>query len=294
MKIAEIQPQLFAEFSRILQARRLSHAYLFSGGFGGFEMALWLSQAIFCENPVNALPCGICRACRLVENQEFADLHIIEPEGQMIKTAQIRELTEVFSESGYDGVPKVVLIREAEKMHQNAANALLKSIEEPESEIYIFLLTDNENLILPTIKSRTQVVNFPKNIQYLQEFLEKNEILKTQAELLAHICNSTDEALKLAQANWFLEGLNRLEQFVKLLTNSSNEAFLYLTSLSETFDDKEKQKIAFDLILQLFNQEKLVEEIQKTFYAMKMWRSNVRFESCLAYIVLEKKERSAR
>lgn len=60
-------------------------------------------------------------------------------------------------------------------MHPNAANALLKSIEEPETEIVVFLLTDNENMILQTIKSRTQIINFRKNVQFLQDFLEKME-----------------------------------------------------------------------------------------------------------------------
>lgn len=84
------------------------------------------------------MPCGHCRSCRLVAQQEFTDLHIVEPDGQTIKTAQIRELTQVFNESGYEGNQQVLLIKEAEKMHPNAANALLKSIEEPETEIVVF------------------------------------------------------------------------------------------------------------------------------------------------------------
>ena len=286
MEIKDIQPQLYKQFSTILQHGKLSHAYLFSGGFGSFELAIWLSQALFCENPENALPCGHCRSCRLVAQQEFTDLHIVEPDGQTIKTAQIRELTQVFNESGYEGNQQVLLIKEAEKMHPNAANALLKSIEEPETEIVVFLLTDNENMILQTIKSRTQIINFPKNVQYLQDFLEKNGILKTQAELLAEICNSTDKALELAQQSWFNEGLQRLQQFVKLLKTSADEAFLYLKELVEIFDDKEKQNQAFELLLQLFNQERMSHELLKTFQAIKMWKSNVRFESSLTFIVL--------
>lgn len=287
MKIAELQPQLFSSFSRILEEEKLSHAYLFSGDFGSFELSIWLSQAIFCEQAENALPCGVCRACRLVQEEEFADLHIVEPEGQTIKTAQIRELTNVFSESGYESSHKVLIIKQAEKMHPNAANALLKSIEEPDSDIHVFLLTDNENLILPTIKSRTQVINFPKNSQYLQEILEKEGILKTQAELLSQICSSKQEALELSQSTWFVEGINKLQQFVKLIKSSTDEAFLYLPTLVENFDDKEKQSKAFDLLLQLLYQEKLTKVIPKLFQAVKMWKSNVRFESCLTYALLE-------
>ncbi|MDN5982087.1 MAG: DNA polymerase III subunit delta', partial [Lactococcus lactis] len=116
--------------------------------------------------------------------------------------------------------------------------------------------------------------------------LEKNGILKTQAELLAEICNSTDKALELAQQSWFNEGLQRLQQFVKLLKTSADEAFLYLKELVEIFDDKEKQNQAFELLLQLFNQERMSQELLKTFQAIKMWKSNVRFESSLTFLVL--------
>ncbi|MCL2113658.1 MAG: DNA polymerase III subunit delta' [Streptococcaceae bacterium] len=287
MEIAEIQPRLFGQFSAILRQKKLSHAYLFSGSFGSFEMAIWLSQAIFCENLTDGIPCGQCRPCRLVVKQEFADLHLIVPEGQTIKTAQIRELTQVFSEAGYEGTRQVVLIRDAEKMHPNAANALLKSIEEPESDVVVFLLTNNENMILQTIKSRTQVITFPKNTLYLQELLEKEGILRTQAELLAETSDSLETALSISQQSWFIEGLKKLQQFVKLLKTSTDETFLYLSELTDTFDDKEKQNQAFDLLLQLLAQEKMSSYLLKTFKAVKMWRSNVRFESCLAFVVID-------
>ncbi len=109
---------------------------------------------------------------------------------------------------------------------------------------------------------------------------------KMTVELLAEICNSTDKALELAQQSWFNEGLQRLQQFVKFLKTSADEAFLYLKELVEIFDDKEKQNQAFELLLQLFNQERMSQELLKTFQAIKMWKSNVRFESSLTFIVL--------
>lgn len=287
MKIAEIQPTLFERFQYILQSKKLSHAYLFSGGFGSFDFAIWLSQAIFCENPTQGLPCESCRHCRLVAAEEFTDLHIVRPEGQTIKTGQIRALSEVFSQSGFEGAQKVVLITEAEKMHNNAANALLKSIEEPDTATHIFLLTENENLILPTVKSRAQTFSFPKNSHYLQEILEKNGILKTQAELLARICNSVEEAQEIAGSSWFMESFNKLQQLIKLLKTDAKEAFLYISNLTENIEEKERQRLIFALLLELFNQEGMSDLTQKTFQAEKMWRSNVRFGACLEYIVLK-------
>ncbi|MCL2677311.1 MAG: DNA polymerase III subunit delta' [Streptococcaceae bacterium] len=286
MKIEEIQPQVVENFGHILENEKLSHAYLFTGGFGSFELALWLSQSIFCEQPINHQACKVCRACRLVESQEFVDLHIIKPDGQTIKTAQIRELSEVFNQSGYENSAKVIIIEQAEKMHTNAANSLLKSIEEPEGKTYIFLLTDNENMVLPTIKSRTQVVNFPKNIHYVQNFLETNGLLKSQAELLSQLSGSPQQLLNIGLASWFQEGMNKLEKLLDLIKTNPREAYLYLTQCADFFDDKEKQSFALEVLLILFNQDRLINEIEKTFKVIKMWKSNVRFISCLEYIVL--------
>lgn len=286
MKIEVIQPRLYEEFSQILKQERLSHAYLFSGGFGAFEMAIWLTQGLFCENPTDARPCGNCRACRLIVADEYSDLHHVKPDGQTIKAEQIRALTRVFSESGFESAKQVVIISQAEKMNATAANSLLKSIEEPESDVTVFLLTENDNLILPTIKSRAQVVSFMRNSSYLQNYLEQNGILKTQAEALSQISDSVNEALAIAQASWFATAFAQLQKFVKLAGEDKSTAFLEIGSLVESFDDKNKQKLAFELLLYLFNQARQVKLIENTFEAEKYWQANVRFESSLDRILL--------
>ena len=72
--------------------------------------------------------------------EEFPDVTIIRPMNQIIKTERIRELVGQFSQSGIENQRQVFIIEQAEKMHVNAANSLLKVIEEPQSEIYIFFL----------------------------------------------------------------------------------------------------------------------------------------------------------
>ena len=80
------------------------------------------------------------------------------------------------------------IIRDADKMHVNAANSLLKFIEEPQSQIYIFLLTADDSRILPTIKSRVQLFYFPKNKAYLEDLLQREGLLLTQAKVLSRFC----------------------------------------------------------------------------------------------------------
>ena len=148
MGLEKLQPKIFQEFQRILQSGKLSHAYLFSGDFASFEMAVLLAQSRFCDSPIDALPCGQCRSCRLIAENDFSDVKVIEPEGQMIKTATIRDLLREFSSSGFEGQSQVFIIRDADKMHTNAANSLLKFIEEPQSDTYMILLTQDESRIL--------------------------------------------------------------------------------------------------------------------------------------------------
>jgi len=289
MKLAEIQGKILRQFQQVIASQRLSHAYLFAGSFGSFEMALYLAQACFCENKSEqGLPCENCRACRLVaEEQAFADLHIIEPDSQSIKAEQVRSLAEVFSRTGMEGNQIVVIIRQADRMNATAANSLLKSMEEARSEVHIILLTENENLILPTIRSRSQLVKFPKNLAYMQAQLEAAGLVKSQAGLLAQLSSNVEEALTLAKAVWFIDGLKKLQHWTDLIaTGKLDEAYLSLGGLLELFDDKTKQKLALELILNLLHQKSQLEAIQKTFQAIQYWKQNVNLESSLSMIIL--------
>lgn len=284
MKIAEVQPRLFEHFQKLLKHQQLSHAYLFVGGFGNYDMAMWLAKGVFCEK-MDA-PCGNCRICKLIDRNEFSELQIIEPDGQMIRVDQVRELLANFASTGFESTKKVVIIKEAEKMGMNAANALLKTIEEPESEVYIFLLAENESLLLPTIQSRAQKVVFPKDEIYLSNFLQQMGLLKTEAELLAAITNSTDEAKALAESSWYLPASKVLANFVEVIQSSNELAFLKVIELLPHFEGKKEQSVAFEILLILFNQVQATNFTIKTFKAEKMWRANVRFQSCLESICL--------
>lgn len=209
--LSNLQPKLIEDFVHILQGSHLAHAYLFSGDFGNFEMALFLAKAIFCTEKTDSLPCEMCRTCRLIESQEFSDVTILSPQGNTIKTDAVREIVKNFSQSGFESSKQVFIIKDAEKMHVNAANSLLKVIEEPQSEIYIFLLTNQLEAVLPTIKSRTQIVQFPKNLALLERSLEESGLLKTQASLLARLVSSQDEAQKLAKTSPFWRLWSRRE-----------------------------------------------------------------------------------
>ncbi len=289
-QLQTLQPVLFERFVRILQNERLAHAYLFSGSFASFDMALFLSQAIFCQEAENHLPCGQCRNCRLVAQQEFPDLTIIAPQGNVIKTDTVRELVKDFSQSGFESNKQVFIIRDADKMHANAANSLLKAIEEPESDIHIFLLTNQEEAVLSTIKSRTQLVSFPKNLPYLENFLEEKGLLKNQARLIAQLVGSLEEAEEVAENKSFLDALSASRKMIDSLFTSKEKAYLQVSSLAAVAGEKAEQGRIFD-VLTILLAEKLENKMGQVYLenllqARRMWLNNVSFQNALEYWVL--------
>ncbi|WP_373774099.1 DNA polymerase III subunit delta' [Streptococcus ferus] len=281
--------QLLQTFQSIIQSDRLSHAYLFSGNYGSFEMALYIAQSQFCEDPQDKLPCGECRACRLVAAGEFSDLKIIEPSGQLIKTDTVRGMLREFSSSGFENQAQFFIIREADKMHPNAANSLLKYIEEPSSHSYMVLLTQEEDKVLPTIKSRTQVFSFPKDFAALSRFLEKKGLLKSQAQLIATLARDYQEAEALASQNKVLELMKDCQHFVSVLSRQENMAYLEVSRLVARCQEKSEQAYVFDILTALLAQSPdrgRAALVSKLYRARQMWLSHVSFQNALEYMVI--------
>lgn len=294
MKIEELrqlQPGLFQRFVTILEQGRLAHAYLFSGDFASYDMAIFLSQSLFCGEKVGVLPCQNCRTCRLIEAGEFSDVTLLAPQGNIIKTETVRDLVKNFSQSGFESSKQVFIIRDAEKMHANAANSLLKVIEEPQSDIHIFLLTNQEEAVLPTIKSRTQIIGFPKNLSLLERMLEEEGLLKNQANLLARLVSSQEEALKLAENKNFLELMGQARKFIDLLLTDSNRAYLQVGSLLSLAVEKAEQGRLFDLLSLLLAERMLepqvIEKMDNLLRAKEMWQANVSLQNSLEYLTLK-------
>ena len=286
------QPLQFERFVHILEQGQLNHAYLFSGNFGSLEMALFLSKSLFCSEKTGIFPCEKCRNCKLIEQEEFPDVTMIKPQNQVIKTERIRELVGQFAQSGIENQRQVFIIEQAEKMHVNAANSLLKVIEEPQSEIYIFFLTDDEEQMLPTIRSRTQIFQFKKHVSTLMSQLEEAGLVKNKAKLLAQFSQSQAEADKLVHQAGFWTLVDESERLFSWLLASKKESYLQVAKLTSLADDKEKQDQVLRILEVLAGQEILnvsARNILKNLVqTRKMWRANVSFQNALEYLVLQK------
>ncbi len=141
------------------QAQRLPHALLIheAPGAGGAWLALWAARLVLCEHPQRA-PCGQCRACRRVLAQAHPDLSFLglEEDSKQIRIEQVRELSAELALTSHGGGYKVAIVSPADAMNRFAANALLKTLEEPPARTLLILVVTQPSRLPATVLSRCQ------------------------------------------------------------------------------------------------------------------------------------------
>jgi DNA polymerase-3 subunit delta' len=225
------------------------HAYLFAGppGLGRRTLALRFAQALNCPTPVDAgIPCGECRDCKQIAAMQHADLTIIqaESEGGTLKVDQIRETRRSLTLKPYQANYRVALFLRFQEANDNAANALLKTLEEAPSYAVLILTADNPEQLLPTIVSRCEVLRLrPLKIESVQSALENRGVETSLAKLIAHISGGRfGYALRLIENEALLEKREeRLNDLQSLISASRVEKFAYADKLAR---DKESMQQA--------------------------------------------------
>ena len=150
---------------KALDTGRVHHAYLFTGleGVGKFRTAHTFASIVNClERTEGAFEdaCGQCSSCRRTAERQHPDVLFIEPVKDRIKIAQIREVQQASTKAPYEARFRFVLIDDAHTMTEQAANALLKTLEEPSARMRLILVTDQPHGLLDTIISRCQILRF--------------------------------------------------------------------------------------------------------------------------------------
>lgn len=215
----------------------LPHALLLKGrsGTGKLDFAMHLSRSLLCESPLESgMACGSCAACSWFSNSLHPDFRMIEPEGETesgkltnrITIDQIRALSGFMGTTAHRNGYKVVLIHPAEAMNPNAANALLKTLEEPQGKSIFILVTSKPHRLLQTILSRCQKIQmpFPKPDE-AAAWLKDQGILEP-AKFLAEAGNAPLLARDLAKGDPAL-----LERFLSEISLGDPDAL----SIAETF-----------------------------------------------------------
>ena len=180
-------------FARALRERTLSHAYLLSGPEGlaktAFARELGVALVSACGG------CGACAECARARRGLHPDLHVVEREGDLIRIEQVKPVIADLGLKPFSGSRRVWIIPEVEYLNAEAANKLLKSIEEPPDYVYFLLVTDRLERVLPTIVSRCQLVEFrPLSDAVVAAYLRESRGLDgVAAEALARLSGGAVE-----------------------------------------------------------------------------------------------------
>ncbi|QHW32175.1 DNA polymerase III subunit delta' [Paenibacillus rhizovicinus] len=238
MSIAQLagQPKAKRILQYALTSGKVSHAYLFSGpaGSGRMKMAMAFAKALFCTEAGDDA-CGHCLECRKFEHGNQPDLHIVEPDGSSIKIDQIRELQRELAYRNIGSDRKIYIMQRAETMTLQAGNSLLKFLEEPGSPIVAMLLTENGQAMLPTIRSRTQLVTFmPLAPQEMLQTLVNEGLPQLPARAAVHLASGLDACRALIQQNGFAEMRNVVIQLGKDSLNRFTAAMMSLQQIMKT------------------------------------------------------------
>jgi len=220
------------------------HAYLFAGppGLGRRTLALRFAQALNCQTPLDAgIPCGECRDCKQIEAMQHADLTVVQAdsEGGTLKVDQIRETRRTITFKPYQSKYRVAIFLRFQEANDNAANALLKTLEEAPSYAVLILTADNPEQLLPTIVSRCEILRLrPLKIEEVKHDLENRGIERDRANLIAHISGGRPGyARQLIESESLLEKREeRLNDMQSLIAASRVEKFAYADKLARDKD----------------------------------------------------------
>jgi DNA polymerase-3 subunit delta' len=226
-----IYPWQTALWESVQQARHtkhLPHALLFTGedGCGNAEFVQTLAKSLLCLEPAsNGMACKQCRSCQVFNSQAHPDFVAItlQEDKQAILIDQIRTLNYFLGLSRSYSPCRVAIITPAERMNVNAANGLLKSLEEPAQDTHILLLTSHPAVLLPTIRSRCQTMRMPvpqrdEALAWLQQ-----QMVQHPPEVLLDAARGRPlEALELDSTEMLVQRRQWLQHLLKLAKGEGN------------------------------------------------------------------------
>ena len=225
---------------------RLSHAYLFSGASGTEKKltAVEFAKAINCEVKQKD-SCDSCLSCRKIDNSNHPDIKFINPEGNYLKIDMIRNMQREIIYKPYESNKKIYIINNVELLTIEAANSLLKILEEPPEYMILILLTDNIKQLLPTIISRCQIIRFNKITKKLviDKLIDNYNLVDDKAKLIANLAGGRfDKAIELVENDDLLLTRNNFVEFIIAL---NKEDLIKLFVIVEKISDYKDQIASF-------------------------------------------------
>ncbi|MBO0798935.1 MAG: DNA polymerase III subunit delta', partial [Blastocatellia bacterium] len=240
---------------RLLERGNIASTFIFAGpeGVGKRQFALTMAKAANCQRAPSGRfagdSCDHCPVCRRIDEAAYGDVTTVVPDGQSIKIAQTRALTEEVYYRPREGRQRFFIIDEAERLRDEAANSLLKTLEEPPPTSTIILLTARPDALLQTIRSRAQRLTFvPIPLREIEDYLARNYPRPpAETQLLARLTEG-----RIGQATAFDLSLYRQERRALLgmieLMAAGDDLFRLLKA-AEYLGKKEKDEFEKSLTL---------------------------------------------
>lgn len=255
-----------AILKKALASKRVGHAYLFSGinAIGKRTLAGEFAKALNCEQAESLHDaCEKCSSCLKAQHASHADIIFVEAEGQFIRINAIREIQERMKFRPLEGGWRAVIINDADKMNDHAANALLKTLEEPSAANILILISSRPYSMPATIISRCRHMRFnPLPAHAVFQFLvEKKGMDAQKAALLAGLSGgSAGRALELDQED---VAAYRADIMQLLMMAKKDDPISLLKLVSNFGQDKKKIKQGMEIISSFFRDALILKETRK-------------------------------
>ena len=263
------QPIIYRTFVRSLQNKHLSHAYLISGNPGTplLEVAKYLAKSIICDEP-DPLACNNCITCLRVDDNNYPDFIVLDGSKSSIKKAEVGNIETQFEKTAFESKGIMIyIIHLVENMGVEAVNSILKFLEEPGSEIYAFLTTNNENNVLPTIISRCQVLRLKlvNRNEVIEDAINLN-VPREDAELLSYFYNDGELIYDILEDkdehDYYTDAKNAFVEFLKTLGNEDKREAIYFAqkNIIPLVKTKESARFFLDMLVEAFEDMLNIEQ----------------------------------
>lgn len=255
--ILKTQPLAGRILMNSIKRGRLSHAYLISGsqGTGKRAIALQLAKTILCPNRKGIEPCLECLICNRIESRNYPDVFWLEPgESGSIVREQVLELQREFSYSSLESHGKIYIITNGDRLTVNATNRILKFLEEPKEGATAIILTENLQSIIPTVRSRCQLIELsPLSFDQFKRELVDLGLRESDATFIYAITQDVSEAKQLLEDGWFAEARKLMLQLVEVYLNRPEDAYLFIHKhWLKHFTKRDEHLRGLDLLLLAF------------------------------------------
>ncbi|MDD3127245.1 MAG: DNA polymerase III subunit delta' [Candidatus Izemoplasmatales bacterium] len=248
------QPRVAQMLLNSFKKARLSHAYIFEGprGTKKLDAAFLFAKRILCSNPtLDQNPCGKCHNCQRIDKDVHPNVFLIKPEGEYIKKDQIKQMIGELAKTAVEEGPRVYILDEAQRLRSEAANALLKTLEEPGLDIYAIMITDSFDALLKTIVSRAQVMHFsPIDKALIRAHLIEKKVPECLAVVIPEYTNNYEEAIKISESEEMMAIFKLIPELYGMAYEPDKSMILRFREIRDSiFVDTEKTDFFLTLMI---------------------------------------------